>query len=165
MTTVILAPLTVVMDMANVDSAILRPFMAICNLIFYMRFFYFLRIFDSSAHLVRTIIEITTDIRNFLFVFFLAIVGFGASFQILSNNNDPDVEGARFIDSFPASFMYSYRLSLGDFSLDSYDKSRDLVLIYILFVLSSLFTAVILLNMLVAIMGESFNRVNETSEH
>jgi len=80
MTTVILAPLTVIMDLVGVDEYLIRPFMALCNLTFYLRFFYFLRIFDSSAPLVRTIIEITADIKYFIFVFFLAIVGFGSSF-------------------------------------------------------------------------------------
>ena len=61
--------------------------MALCNLIFYLRFFYFLRIFDSSAPLIRTIIEITTDIRHFLLVFLIGVLGVGASFQIIVNNN------------------------------------------------------------------------------
>eukprot|EP00347_Sterkiella_histriomuscorum_P005811 403355181 len=165
LTTVILAPLTVIMDLASVEPEYVRPFMAICNFIFYLRFFYFLRIFDASSHLVRTIIEITADIRYFLFVFFLAIIGFGGSFLILSNNNDPEKEGARFIESFPSSFIYSYRLGLGDFDIDPYAESKNSILLHAFFLLSSLFSAVILLNMLVAIMGESFNRVNETSEH
>lgn len=63
--------------------------MAICNLTFFMRFFYFLRIFDKTAHLIRTIVEITVDIFDFLLVFYLGIIGFGLSFFILSNNNDP----------------------------------------------------------------------------
>lgn len=80
LSTVILAPLTVILDLNDVDPSIVRPFMAICTIIFYVRFFYFLRIFDSSAHLIRTIIEITYDIRYFIFVFFLGIVGFGVAF-------------------------------------------------------------------------------------
>ncbi len=138
--------------------------MAICAMIFFLRLFYFLRIFDASSHLVRTIVEITFDIKNFIFVFFLGIIGFGISFQILSNNNDPDLEGAKFISGFWNSMIYSYRLSLGDFGLDAFDNSRDLVLIWAFFVVCSLFTAIILLNMLVAIMGDSFNRVMETSD-
>ncbi|CDW77734.1 wd-40 repeat protein [Stylonychia lemnae] len=165
LSTVILAPLTVILSLASVDSTIVRPFMAVCNLIFYMRFFYFLRIFDSSSHLVRTIIEITFDIRNFLFVFFLGIIGFGTSFYILSNNNLKEKEGAVFIESFWESFIFSYRMALGDFQLDDFPKATDIFLIYTLFVICSLFSAVILLNMLVAIMGDSFNRVNETSEN
>ncbi|CDW78432.1 wd-40 repeat protein [Stylonychia lemnae] len=165
LSTVILAPFTVIMSQASVDQAIVRPFMAICNLIFYMRFFYFLRIFDNSLHLVRTIIEITYDIRNFLFVFFLGIIGFGTSFLILSNNNSKETQGAVFLQSFQESFIFSYRMALGDFQLDGFPQATDQFLIYSLFVICSLFSAVILLNMLVAIMGESFNRVNESSEN
>jgi hypothetical protein len=80
MLTVILAPLTVILDFLEIDDKKVRPIMAFCNLIFYLRFFYFLRIFDSSAHLIRTIIEITSDIRYFLFVFLLGITGFGFTF-------------------------------------------------------------------------------------
>lgn len=87
----ILAPLTVIMDFGYFEDTQIRPLMAICTLIFFMRFFYFLRIFDNTAHLIRTIIEITVDIQNFIYVFFLAIIGFGLSFYILSNNNDPEV--------------------------------------------------------------------------
>lgn len=97
LTTVILAPLTVIMAFTSTDEKIVRPFMAICNLIFYLRFFYFLRIFDSSSHLVRTIIEITADIKNFIFVFIMAIIGLGGSFLILANNNDKTIEESQFI--------------------------------------------------------------------
>lgn len=94
----------------------------------------------------------------------MGIIGFGASFQILSNNNDPSIEGAQFLSSFSHSIIYSYRMSLGDFSLDAFDVSEDVILIWSLFVICSIFTTVILLNMLIAIMGESFNKVNEEAE-
>ena len=86
-----------------------------------------MRIFDESAHLVRTIIEITKDIKNFIFVFFLGILGFGVTFYIISNNNelsdDDDIKSARFINSFAGSIIYSYRLGLGDFALDTFDQN------------------------------------------
>eukprot|EP00347_Sterkiella_histriomuscorum_P004690 403359477 len=169
--TVVLAPLTVVMDLTFMEDYQIRPFMAICNLTFFIRFFYFLRIFDKTAHLIRTIVEITTDIFDFLFVFYLGIIGFGLSFYILSNNNEQhelvneDEANSKFITSFANSFMYSYRMSLGDFQLDNFDSSTDNFLIWVLFVICSMTTTIILLNMLVAIMGESFSRVIEDSEN
>ncbi|CDW79229.1 wd-40 repeat protein [Stylonychia lemnae] len=165
MITVILAPSTVIMDLIQLNSQVIRPFMAVCNLIFYMRFFYFLRIFDSSAPIVRTINEITKSIRYFIYVFLLAIVGFGSSFQILSNNNDIGNQDARFVDSFIGAFMHQYRMALGDFQLDAFSIQYNVTLVYILFILSSLFSTVILLNMLVALMGESYDRVNSTLEN
>lgn len=68
------------MDISEVDPQSIRPIMAVCAMIFFLRFFYFLRIFDASAHLVRTIVEITFDIKVFIFVFFLGVLGFGISF-------------------------------------------------------------------------------------
>ena len=49
--------------------------------------------------------------------------------------------------------------------MDGLDLSTDRYLIWFMFVICSLFSTIILLNMLVAIMGESFNRVNEQSEN
>lgn len=95
----------------------------------------------------------------------MAIIGLGGSFLILANNNDKDIEESQFIKTFSQAFIYSYRLGLGDFDLDPYSVSTNSIILHILFILSSLFSAVILLNMLVAIMGESFNRVNETAEN
>jgi hypothetical protein len=90
----------------------------------------------------------------------MGIFGFGTGFYILSNNNvGPDQE--KFLTSFPFSIIYSYRMSVGDFQLDGFDKSEDYVLLWIMFLLCSMFSTILLLNMLVAIMGEAFNRVNE----
>lgn len=164
LTVVVMAPIIVIMDLVDFDNTKIRHLMAFCNLTFYLRFFYFLRIFDSSAHLVRTIIEITYDIRNFLFVFMVGVIGFGASFFILSNNNQVNAEPNSFITSFSMSFIYSYRLSLGDFDTDAFEDSYNTITLWVLFIICSMFTAIIMLNMLVAIMGESFNRVNEQSE-
>jgi hypothetical protein len=93
---------------------VLRPMMAICLFIFYLRFFYFLRIFDSTAPLVAIIVEITADIKIFILIFMMGIVGFAASFLILDNNNT-GIKQEKFISSFPMSVIYSYRTSLGDF--------------------------------------------------
>ena len=87
LTTVLLTPAIILMDFVNIDDFIVRPIIAVCLLFFYMRLFYFLRIFNKSSYLVRTILEITYDIRIFLMVLTIGIVGFGASFYVLSNNN------------------------------------------------------------------------------
>ena len=107
--------------------------------------------------------EISADITNFLFILFVGIIGFGVSFYALSNNND-NVDD-RFINGIFDSFLYSYKLVLGEFDLDKFEKSTNKILLWVLFIICSLFTMIILLNMLIAIMGDSFNRVNEESEN
>lgn len=85
--TVVLTPFIVIMDILDVSDSFVRPIMAFCLLFFYLRLFYFLRIFDATAHLVRTILEISNDIRYFLLVLLIGIIGFGGSFLVLSKNN------------------------------------------------------------------------------
>jgi hypothetical protein len=85
--TVVLTPAIVILDIIDVNDIYVRPLIAICLLFFYMRLFYFLRIFDKTSYLVRIILEITYDIKYFLCVLAIGIVGFGASFFVISNNN------------------------------------------------------------------------------
>lgn len=104
---VILSPLNVILDLTDVVTDIeLRPLISLSIIIFFLRFFYFLRIFDSSTKVVRIIIEITYDIKIFIFALFIAITGFGFSFYVLSNNNWDEED--EFISSLPDSFAYSY---------------------------------------------------------
>lgn len=57
----------------------------------YLKFFYFLRIFDRTAYLIRIITKITDDIKYFLFIFLIALFGFGNGFLILArSNSDPE---------------------------------------------------------------------------
>jgi hypothetical protein len=54
-------------------------------------------------------------------------------------------------------------MALGDFQLDAVGNldQSDLILFWILFIIASLFVVIVLLNLLIAIMGDTFGRVNE----
>jgi hypothetical protein len=122
---VVMQPIIVilnVLDPSDESDALIRPLMSICLTIFYTRFFYFLRIFDASGPLVAIIVEITAEIKVFILIFLMGIVGFGTSFYILSNNNVSEGQ-EQFIPMFPQAMIYAYRMSVGDFQLDGFDKS------------------------------------------
>ena len=59
------------------------------------------------------------------------------------------------------SFIYSYRLANGDFDYGFFDDlpPADYYLAWFLFVFGSLFLIIVLLNLLIAIMGDTFGRV------
>ena len=67
-----------------------RALASVAVLIMWMKLFYFCRIFDLTAGLVRMIVEITKDMSNFLFVLTIAIFGFANCFYLLSENNEGD---------------------------------------------------------------------------
>ena len=158
---VVLTPAIIFMSLFNFETTVVKPFIVVSILLMYLRFFYFLRIFDSTAPLVRAIVEITFDIRNFLVILFIGVLGCGISFYVLSSNNDPELspeDGGPFIESVFGAITYSYMIALGDFDAGTFG-SNSVPLVWLVFFISSTFTLIILLNMLIAIMSESFARV------
>ena len=103
--------------------------------------------------MVRMIIEITSDMKYFLMMLLIAIIAFANAFYIL-NVGEPDMEHL-----FPYSFVFSYRMGLGDFVTDQFTNSKDEILVWILWFINTLIINIILLNLLIAIMGDTFARV------
>jgi hypothetical protein len=60
--------------------------------------------------------------------------------------------------------MYSYKLALGDYDVSQYEDLRgmDYFLAWGLFIVGSLFLVILLLNLLIAIMGDTFSKVLES---
>jgi len=62
------------------------------------------------------------------------------------------------------AFIYSYNQAMGNFDTDAYTSTDKYYLFFIWF-LNTMVTLIIFLNLLIAIMGDSFDRVQETSEN
>jgi hypothetical protein len=60
-----------------------RFFAALSSLLLWIKLFYFLRTFESTARLIRMIIEIINDMKNFLIVLLICICGFTNGFYII----------------------------------------------------------------------------------
>ena len=58
--------------------------------------------------------------------------------------------------------MYSYTNGLGDFDTDGYEGKDDETLLWVLFMCLSIFIFLVMLNLLLAIMGDTFERVMES---
>ena len=61
------------------------------------------------------------------------------------------------------SVFYVYLMALGDWSLEELGIVA-VSYVYILFILCTVFNMIIMLNLLIAIISESFARINEVSE-
>lgn len=152
---------------------------ATCSLLLWLKLLYFLRIYQSTGYLIRIIISVVVDMRYFLFILFLTIMAFGDSLRAISTSNLPQNQ---FIVSWWQSFAYVYRMILGDFSTDptvlpggpviqeSYsDPNTGLGKIapYFamgLFYACTVLNMIIMLNLLIAIISDSFSRINQQKE-
>ena len=90
---------------------------------------------------------------------------FGSAFYIINLNHEtsedeivPDLFGFWIFDAF----MAVYELSLGEFMVDSYrEATHQQLLVYILFFCSTFLIQITFLNMLIAIMADTFEKVIE----
>ena len=55
-------------------------------------------------------------------------------------------------------------LSLGEFTIDNFDGEPQVYLCYIFFLCATFFTQITFLNMLIALMGDTYGKVMEAQE-
>jgi hypothetical protein len=98
------------------------------------------------------------DIKIFIGVFCIAILACGNTMYVIAKNHDDE----RFTGSFVMSIIYAYRMGIGDFDTADFEGDSK-ALIYLFFIITTLLILIVLLNMLIAIMGDTFDRVIETA--
>jgi hypothetical protein len=110
-----------IMDWSGRDLSTLRASGAFAVLFMWWKFFYYLRLFDSTAPLVRMLFQIGTDMTVFSAILFVSILAFTNAFYILSLNrkrtdDDKTEEQFNMYDySFISAIVYTYKTGLGDF--------------------------------------------------
>ena len=84
---------------------------------------------------------------------------------ILDSNRLPEEKlfQVAFGNPIADAFLNQYLLSLGDWDTGTYSGSNN-VIIWFIFVFATLFSCVVILNMLIAIMGDTFDAVTENSQ-
>lgn len=146
----------------KMPMAVERSILSIVTFFMWMKFLYFLRIFRNTGYLIRMIVEVVKDMRHFFTVLFITIAAFGDSFLTLSYGNPADSED-RFVSGFTDSLIYTYRMILGDFDTGAFGTVAQ-PLVMAMFLLCTIFNMIVMLNLLIAIISESFARVTSLSE-
>ena len=103
------------------------------------------------------------DIRAFMILILTALATFGIPMIILNLSLDSesqvvdDVFGIWIVNML----LNQYLLALGEFSLDNFASNSHAILCYIFFICATFISQVTMLNMLIAIMGDTFEKVIE----
>ena len=97
--------------------------------------------------------------RHFLLLLLLTFMAFGEAMNSISKANKDPFTG------YLGGFGYVYRMVLGDFSTDEEGFGTVAVTyMWILFILCTLFNMIIMMNLLIAIISESFANINSVSK-
>ena len=123
-----------------------------------------LRLFDNTSFYVTLIIKTIRDIGYIAVIIVIILVYIGSAMYMLQLNSDQSVEEAAIIrpifDSFLVDSMVNqYLLMLGEFNLDGFSMHMNTAVCYALFIFTTFITQITFLNMLIAIMGDTFDKV------
>jgi hypothetical protein len=104
--------------------------------------------------------------RHFLLILFLTIMAFGDAMRSIATSNPKETQ---FIGDYHESLLFVYRMILGDFQVEAEGEgspgfgSVAVTYMWILFILCTVVNMIIMLNLLIAIISESFAKINEVA--
>jgi hypothetical protein len=148
-------------------------FLALALFLKWLGLLYFLQAFSATGPLVRMVFQIIVDMRHFMMILAVAVLASASSFYALLHHSahhahnrsadDDDSNGNGSSNPFRGAgqtlfFMFKMLL-LGDFDTDLFLLGEYVALLQVLFVSSMMLTLVILLNLLIALMSDSYERI------
>ena len=141
-----------------------------CCFFMWIKVFYWMRLFLALAKYVKLIIQTLVDSTPFMIMVFI-IVGAFANYTFVANKN---IIHDKMGDGYYAPYfgvplldvlVATYNLGmLGDFDTESFRQGDDRNEMTIMFILSTYIIMVVFMNMLIAIMGDTFGICLETQE-
>jgi len=134
----------------------LREVSAVASVLVIFNSLTYMQGFSSMGPLVRNFKKIMFDIRHFLILLVLIMLGFTNAFNLMFSQSNM-TEFARFDNTF----MSTFGMMLGSFDLSWFKDSAEKDLMNVIFILYIVLVNIVLLNMLIAIMGETYARVSE----
>ncbi|KAM9320337.1 LOW QUALITY PROTEIN: uncharacterized protein PAF06_004847 [Gastrophryne carolinensis] len=129
------------------------------NMLYYTRGFQSLGIYSVMIQKV-----ILNDVLKFLFVYVLFLFGFGVALASLIETCADTDECSAYV-SFSTAIVELFKLTIGLGDLEIQQHSKYPVLFLVLLISYVILTFVLLLNMLIALMGETVEKVSKESEH
>ena len=147
------------------EATTLHVILAVACFFMWMKLLYFLRIFESTGYLISMIIEVISDMKTFFLILAITIVAFGDSMLLVNLSNPQD---QRFIDEqngrFVGGVTFAYLIALGDWDTGNFGTNATWV-VWILFFLNTLFNLVVMFNLLISIISDTFARVTENAQN
>lgn len=151
----------------SMGSSALNILGSVAVVLLWVKLFYWLRLFKDFSAFIRIISEIVKDIRVFSVMLALCLAAFANSIIVLNNNRENNGLTPIF-DSYvgwgPAdALIHAYLTGLGDFNKDNYSEGNAIA-VWIFFLFATVLVQLVFMNMLIAIMGESFGRITAIQE-
>lgn len=142
-------------EIVNTEKAVMKGIM---SLFIWLKLLYFMRIFKATGYLIRSIIHVCIDMRSFILILFLTLMAFGEAIEAISESSEEPFTG------YLKGIGYTYTMILGGFDVSHFDGAVATGFLWFLFITCSILVMIIMLNLLIAIVSDSFEEVKEVAE-
>lgn len=145
---------------ADVNDFIAKQLLVSLTFLSMVRGISYFRLFDNTRYMINLLHEVIKDMQSFLILLAYSTYSFALIYFIMINNvikynSAPEHEAK----PFSYYITDSYLLSLGQFSTDNYGPFE-----WVIFFFASVINPLIMLNLLISIMGDTFGRVKQEQE-
>eukprot|EP00347_Sterkiella_histriomuscorum_P019266 403342303 len=151
----------VIIEFSGVSNTVFRILAVYVIVQNYQQLLMYLRVFDTTAVLISMIYYIIKDMLVFALIFIISIICFGNCFYIIQGLQEqssevPPLAGGNFI----MVLLYTYSGALGNFDTGNFEQlNQNSWILWLLFFVSSFLLSIIFLNLLIAIMGDTYDSV------
>ncbi|OMJ77217.1 hypothetical protein SteCoe_23254 [Stentor coeruleus] len=122
--------------------------MTLLMIISLLRGISFFRLFNQTRYMTQLLVNVLKDMKSFIILLTYSTISFSMIAMVQRKDR-----------SFTNELKVSFMMNLGEFNTEGFDG-----LSWVIFMFMSVLNVIVLLNMLIAIMGETFSRVRERSE-
>ena len=122
---------------------------AVANFAMWFKIFYFLRIFRQTGYFVNMLLRVVTEAKVFALLYLLITVTFWVSFYIMTDRN--------------VGIIWVYMIGMGEFDMEFGDYTTPSVMM-LFFILVTIVVNIVMLNLLIAIISSSYEKVIETQQ-
>lgn len=132
----------------SVDDNYMSSTLVALTLFSFIRGISYFSIFSATRYMVFLIYEVWKDMLAFIILLLYSTIAITITFMSIDSNQDKG--------NFYDYLLISYRIDLGDFDTDQYNDLET-----VLFVGGSLMNTIIMLNLLISIMSDTFDRIQQ----
>jgi len=136
-----------------------RIMYSFCAVLIWMRVLYFFRILRGTGYYIRMIVEVLRDMSNFMLIFCVVIGAFANAFFLICKNDS----GGPILEKFGESILYTYNIPIGNAGDEIFPDYYVEVAAFF-FVLASFLMNILLLNLLISIISDTFARIKNSYE-
>jgi Ion transport protein len=154
-TYVIYVPLSFSLDSTQY---VVKVFQCLILIFTCIKFNFYLRIFDRFSYLVQMIQRVFYDLQYFILFYIIIIATFSIMVSLIMNDtssSDADSIGPTVF------FVNTLRTSLGDSGLDEADSNYK-ILFWLIYLLVMFVGNIVLMNFIIAVVGESYDKCSQT---